>query len=794
MTASKTLSERIQSTAKNLNADASIHSTYGFIDTGILGTNMIKYYYDITHTMESSSVSSAAMYDWLRTPEGILSASLGIIPFAFYSAFANSYYSAETAAGKAFYRSWQAFRDSVKGVKNAFSGTKSSITALKLLATQDYRYLLMPLGLLFGVMSLCNRAWNRNMINKRKDMMDDNKALIKALDEWGSFRRLTALPESNDELKKHAHGFRLIQNSEDETQNGLYYISYNPETEKAERHRLHLNASEINAFLARLKASEDTNPLRPSILQWRNLLPGIAEKHYAAFHQAITEKAKKNHQSKTTQRLAFASQAYAGFIDGLYMFMGLIAITAMSPEILLVVSCVSIFFSAACILTRMHEEKDYQNNLTISQQKTDLALSAKTVEIELAKLLEIKWKLINHEGTLSQQNFHELAAWRNQQIKLNRLQTEADKALKAALGHFNETRDKLYKLHRISTTDAVLVGLRHALAAYTALVCSVFAVALVSLLLFATPLPELVALATVTVGALLLIGSTIYALSMAKTHQANQEKHLRHKNDTIYQFIENKKNKPEAILFQEFPKENTKQKTPSLIELGLDIAMPVYVLMCWTDIFRAFFSGVLKAFKFVFLSLSLLADPEALEHDSTLLWAIAIPAAVLLALTWAIRSLAKYSKDLFGNQSLEATTKPSSANGSDGSAADKGDLGQNASRAHEAATNDQHESIDIDKESEDKTPPPPHGPSEIPSPSSVPDAFFAFPKRRFSSPNGHFIPTAPSSPSSKNAGPVFPNPWERKPRARSEGDDSDPALQQALDNINTQSTTLAAGI
>ncbi len=768
-------SDWIQNSANNLHADGSSYAGYGLIDTGTLGTAMVGYGFNVTHTMESSDIASTAMYDWLRTPEGIIAASLGIIPLALYSAFANTFFGSDTAAGKALYRSWQAFRDSVKGLKNAFTGTKSGLTAIRLLATQDYTYLLMPLALIFGVLSMGNRAWNRSMVNKRKDMQDELKKVLRAgLDEWGSFRQLSELPSSNTDLKKHANGFRLIKNDEDPTQKGLYYISYDYDTEKATLHRLNVNERQIKAFLAELNDFDHTNILRPSILQWRHLLPGIAEKHYAEFLQAIRTRAQKNKQTKTTERLAYASQTYAGFIDGLYMFMGLIVLTSMSPSVLIAVSCVSIFFSAVCILTRLHEEKDFQNNLFIEQQKTELALSAKEVEIQLAKLNEIQWKKIYFEERFSKEARGTLPTYSENQekIHLGELQRKADKALNEALAHFNATRDKLHDAHKISTLDIIMVGLRHALAAYTALVTAVFTVSLVSQILFATALPEIVALCTITAGIALCIGSMLYALSVANTHEAKRNQLREHSDESVYQFIEHHKNKPQATLFQEFPKENTKQKSPSLLELGIDFALPAYVLLSWTDIVRATFSGARKAFKLAVFMLSLVANPEFASSDNSLLWGLAIPGAIVFALVFAFRSLAKYSKSLFETSSDTSVSKQfslSDQNKASPSRKPTEGVGATSDKAYKEV---EHE----ETKKEQGSAPSGETPTQPPQ------------KRRASGSALKFFGTQPKPPGADDEMRT-----RKKSRAQSEGDNSDDSLQNdlksALDKLGLIPTT-----
>lgn len=637
-------SEQIKKKAKKLNDDGSIYVAYGFLDVLNLAPKMIEIGYGVTYGMTDGEENLDSLYDWMRTPEGLWVVALSVLPISILSAVANGYYSSETAQGKAFYRTWQSTRDATKGIKNALRGTKNTISALQLLTLQNFSYLLMPAGFSFAILSFANRLWNRRMVNRRKDLMDDNKQLVNRLDQWGTFKKIFALPsEGSDELAKHINGFRLVEDHRNPENDGLYYISYNTDTKKAESHRIPLTADEIARLVKEIHSSEIINPKKPSILQWDRLLPGIAKEYFLAFHQDMTERAFKNTQAKTEAHKCYASATYAGFIDGLYMFMGLITLCPMSPAVLGIVSCVSILFSAACILTRRHEESEYQKNLRITEEKAALALSAKALEIKLAELIRLHEKLIESAKELSTPS-----VWNIDQFNLRKTYDEANKIMASAHADFLHKREKLYQSHIISTYDALLIGMRHALAAYTALVCGVFAAALVSWVLFSAAFPQVIALLTVATGMLLLVSSTIYAFNKAQRYNAEQAIHYENTGRSIEAFIMHEKDKPLSKLYK-----HLKSDDNSLLKLGLNISLPVYAMFCWTDFARAGFSGILKAIKFIFLSLTL-AGVEGYEHNQLIMSLLVIPTATCFALVWAGRALAKYHKDLFGEPSKQA--------------------------------------------------------------------------------------------------------------------------------------------
>lgn len=627
--------EHIKKTAKNLHQDTRIYTAYGLLDFCNLGPKLAETVCDAASGMKNSSLASAAFYDWLRTPQGIIEAAVGFIPLAFLSAFYSSYYGDKSVKGKFIYRSGQATRDSFKGLKNAIRGTKSTVRAASLVSGQHLNYLLMPLGLTFAALSVANRFWNRNMTNKRKDMMDHNNFLVEQLDTWGTFHRLTSFPQdtsdSADPLEQYRHSFCLIEDEANPEKNGLYYIGYHYETEKTTHTLIFSEKEKIDAFLTALHTdTKIKNKDRPTIQQWRTLLPNAADNHFRAFLTGTQLRIQKNEQSKALQVMSYCSSAYGGLIDGLYMFMGLVSIAALPMPILMTVAAISFIFSITSILTRLHEEHLYQKTLRITQIKAEVALHEKDVEAKLAALVAL-----DHEPT-SLSKKHAL----KEQVLI-------------ALDAFDTAQETLYQTNQLSIIDAIFIGLRQALAAHTAIVCSVFAVALISTVFFSTPLPAIVALLTAAIGVSLAIGLTIRSVYTTNIHTAEQnQKHTKKKTTTV-EFIEKIKSKPIKDLFKDYPDIDTENETQNLRQLAFDVALPAYTFFSWTDIYRAFFSGVMKGIKLAFFGLEITdhtdaADNADLSIQHILVMSILfVPAMLILGFIWSGRQFAKYHKDLF---------------------------------------------------------------------------------------------------------------------------------------------------
>lgn len=692
--------ETIKKYAKKTHKNGGVYIAYGFLDTLNLAPKMLELFYETTHDMKDHAAATADMYDWLRTPDGIIASTLSIIPLAGVSAFANYFFPSKIASEKAIYRIWQMIRDAVKGIKNAVRGVKSGISAIRLLTIQNFAYLLMPVGFLLGFISAGNRIWNRCMTNARKDMQDDNDAIIKALDEWGTYAELDQpLPDNGSTgLQKHLYCFRktpdglfyirpdennlataveiysataptvpgsqnqlppllnfsreierkgltpsfklsieqwreLLDNhpclndlDEDEglsyaklerslpgntpvdlrnfyglrqTPDGLFYVYPDADNNPLIERIYAAGAPQLATFLRQINSLEPHTKSQPNIEQWRELLlDNTLDREYADFHNGLIDRKNNNYQSDGLKIRSYISASYGGFIDGLYMFMGLLTITAMSAQILLTVAAVSIFFSATCILTRLHEERDYQRTLLITQQKATLALIEKDIKIKESRL-EI--------GTTS-------------------LEIEAAKTA------FRNEYDALHETLHISKLDIFFMSLRQALIAYTALVCSVSAVALVSLLLFSSPLPQIVALLTVALGIVFLIGATINAVIQTRQYQEDQEQHYQANIVAI--------------------------ETNQFSELKIS-STPAYPVFCWSDAYRACFSSIMKAIKFIFLTFALADTGEVYDSHNPLVWLLLAPATIISALVWGGRSLAKNRKELFGNElAVKNITRP----------------------------------------------------------------------------------------------------------------------------------------
>ena len=155
------------------------YALYGLLDGMSVAYSTLKYGCDLLAS--SSSESREMIHTALTTPGGILAVTLESIVLVSFSIFANTVGKSKNDFRRYFATIWPYMRDSLKGMKNSYRGLKSALAVTSQLSGSDLKMLVMPAGIIIGVLTVINRIWIRNMRNKRKDMMSFNKALLKKI-------------------------------------------------------------------------------------------------------------------------------------------------------------------------------------------------------------------------------------------------------------------------------------------------------------------------------------------------------------------------------------------------------------------------------------------------------------------------------------------------------------------------------------------------------------------------------------------------------------------------------------
>ncbi|WP_131764342.1 MULTISPECIES: hypothetical protein [Legionella] len=138
---------------------------------------MIRYCFDLLFT--NSEISVHEMHEWLSSPAGI---AIGIVTAASLISFAllATHFDKQdkNALKRLITTLWPYLRDSLKSLRNALRGVTSTLTLIFLLDLADIRHLIMPLGLLIGILSILNRIWFRYKTNHQNELHDNNKNLL----------------------------------------------------------------------------------------------------------------------------------------------------------------------------------------------------------------------------------------------------------------------------------------------------------------------------------------------------------------------------------------------------------------------------------------------------------------------------------------------------------------------------------------------------------------------------------------------------------------------------------------
>lgn len=360
-------------------------------------------------------------------------------------------------------------------------------------------------------------------------------------------------------------------------------------------------------------------------------------------------------QSTAKRAAAFASAAFGGMADSMYLYAGLLTLTSLNSAVLWPMAILCVIYAVGCVITRVYEEHCYQQKLILTELDCEIALLRKRVETiidacqandsealqdenkkdefsnlslsELDRLHdELEANLVNHE--LDSERLKELKKEQKllQSVLLVKLFEELEKK-----------RAELQKASGSSYKMAVLMGVRHGLYAYGALSSVMFVVATV-LFLCSVTFPPVLLITAISAGAVLLMGFIAHALISTYRHNQQQKEKLKHSSEVseIEELKEKIKREGGELPSKDECRNGFSKwfsKDPS----------PQFFFQEWFEVIRSFFSGLGKAQKSVDFTCNSLqeADAEGHYHDTPVMFAIMGASAIVFSLTLAIRALAK---------------------------------------------------------------------------------------------------------------------------------------------------------
>jgi hypothetical protein len=450
----------------------------------------IKYVFDALNP-SSGNKSTAQMYHWLATADGLLMLILGSVFFALF-AFCGNYFDFKKNTSKhpivqKFSKMadnyWPFLRDCFKGLKWTFKGTRSFLLVAQVIAQQNFVYLITPLGIGLGVLSAVNRAWNRGMVERRKVLQAENDAFRKHIkcinagfvqvdEKWrDNFQDLS------EELKSLYAG-AVVRVRQKDGQDQYFYV-----TTQAQETGVFNQKAEAESY--QLRPLDGLTEAESAFLQKLENDPLIQKTDYYHYKKKLALEGVDLENSRLGKILAIkanyldhldyntlrnypcfqkdARQAYAsslinGILNSPYYFLGVLSLV-----LNLIPASVFPFAVAFCsvfmvlnLIAELYQEFDYQRRLAISQTKAEIAMIKRLVSLEWDKINELFDACATAEAKkmaiLSMIQQEEFLSWR-QEVVENYLDTDLPLQTQVQAIYFDAGRQAALKqsLERLAT-------------------------------------------------------------------------------------------------------------------------------------------------------------------------------------------------------------------------------------------------------------------------------------------------------------------------------------------------------
>lgn len=341
-------------------------------------------------------------------------------------------------------------------------------------------------------------------------------------------------------------------------------------------------------------------------------------------------------QSSLEQMIGFGSAAYSGFIDSLYLYVGVLCLAALSTPAFTILSIFCIIYSVLGVMTRIYEEYDFQNLLKVTQAQIELEVATREHALRIQEIVTTFIDARANVGSPRLLEDHDL------------LKQEVIDKIDLLMAKHQKLQD--FKI--LSNLAAFLAGAKNGLVAYGVVASLIFAVSTI-LFLTSTAIPPALLIIGVSLGLVCLIGFISHSLFCHQQHRQQQlEKNKReHPYQYLMQFVEELKELPNTNLgkIEEIhnPKRTilvTPQQTKEAIIAGLIVTdLPTFYIQEWSEVFRSFFSALSKASKSIDFSFNSFqeADANGHYHDTPIMfWAMA-GSAILYAIGLTLRAYAR---------------------------------------------------------------------------------------------------------------------------------------------------------
>lgn len=691
--------DAIRIKAKELQNQTSIYGVkgvYGTLDGAVNAYSVFKSYFDYTHATESQIASFDAMHEWITTPIGLATTLVSSLGFMIFANQANI--KEKSTIGK----TWKVGREGAQASRNAFKGFRSSILTAELFSPRNLHYLILPTSLGLGSVYVVNRIIMLYVNDARKDLIKKNNEVFEHIMRYGTFleckhsttksqleqnaknylgqcvyledeKRFVQVDKRSAEINPIENRYILYKQPGKKEQ--LHFVTYKSDKEK-------YAASELiaKANIAAIREALAKNNVRHlSLLQLNELLPpGVAISHFNLLKKQKINTAQLIKNTAYNQNAAYyLLKAFNGLVDGLYLYISIISLVPLCPQALLFAVALSILYCVLCIIQRLYEEYQTEQNVRVSEYKIALAAAGKELELCLLELNKIAI-LIQQETNKNIQDKHILE-------RLKGDQKAADEALEKQLKNFQAARKMLRAENKVTNLTCVLLGIKHGLPFYGVVLSALFTAAFICFLC-STPIAPMAVLIIIAAGIPILLATIAHAFLTRKKNAPDETPEQEKENTAnIGKVIAQVKasfnlTRKDASEAEEVDRIRARAKNSFLDWITLSIQADALLDTYYSEgaeVFRSLWAGILKGKKEAEFLFNSLQTPDAQGHyqDSMLMYFIIIPLALIYAVSFALKAFAKgfsrtlNNKENYADQVLkdpkldeEKTFKPNEKN------------------------------------------------------------------------------------------------------------------------------------
>lgn len=487
-----------------------IYLLYGFVDGVNLSYSVLKYFFDVIAT-ETKKNSNNMMHNWLSSSEGIAGFVLtGVV--VIFSMFGNTFKDSDKNIFKRYTAQiWPYVRDFIKSAKNAYKGVRSILYTMNQLGFFNYTnlFLLGAAGVI-GSISIATRLGLRAFRNDRKSKQSKNQVLTEELSlgcayEWRVYP--DGLPNEKKDWPLNCYVLECNPIARTQTLSYIKLIDNIPVKEEVDTHAVNVN------LLLIATEEQDKQKRQEKIHALLEKDPKKNERFIWSNQRLKAYRDKVKNQTMRQRAYGYVASGIAGFIDGMYLYMGLYAVTVVVPPAFIVITVFSSLYLLVSIVTRLYEEHEFQVRLNLSAVRVNLVSYYRERET-------ISKSLLSYCKSLPYMIFYRIDSEPfSANMDLFKKALQDLELYSKAQDNFTETCKKEVGLRRLGTVSAVLFGLKNGITVYGVVAACLFAIA-TFLTLAAVPFPPALLIGGVCFGLVCLVGFVAYAVHENKKKRA----------------------------------------------------------------------------------------------------------------------------------------------------------------------------------------------------------------------------------------------------------------------------------